>query len=305
MLASFTAVGTEKRERQKQQRQARLEAAREEQRKKKQRRRTITIAVAAVVVFGGMFLYSTFLADGGEDDETAADTTTTTAVDAPPDAPFAYGGGECAPDSSPAEPVIDYDDSFQDCLDPDATYTAVFDTTEGEITVDLDTANTPGTVNNFVSLARNGYYDGTEIFRTDTSIGILQGGSPHTNDASDPGPGYNIPDEGDGYSYEAGQLVMARSAGPDSGSAQFFLVANDAASSLTAQGTYVVFGNTDEAGIGVITAILDLNEDDPESGLGGAPSRTVTINSVTIEENTPGGRTTGGDNTTTTAAPPG
>jgi peptidyl-prolyl cis-trans isomerase B (cyclophilin B) len=301
-------VGTEKRERQKQGRQARIEAALEAQHKAQRRRRLVTFAVVAVGLFGAMFLYSTFVADDdSSDDASSSDSTTSTTapVDDPASAPFAYGDGECAPDTPPAEPVIDYDAAFQDCLDPDATYTAVFDTTEGEIRVDLDTENTPGTVNNFVNLARNGYYDGTDIFRTDTSIGILQGGSPHTNSASDPGPGYTIPDEGDGYTYEAGQLVMARSAGPDSGSAQFFLVANDAASALDAQGTYVVFGTTDDPGIDVVTSILDLNEDDPESGLGGAPSRTVTINSVTIEETPGSGDTTtttaGGDSTTTTA----
>ena len=296
-MLAFPAVGTEKRERQKQARQARIEAAQAEQRKRAQRRRYLTFGILGVVVLGAMFAYSTFAGDDSEDSASDS-TTTTTAVDQPADAPFVYGDGECAPDTPPAEPVLDYAGAFQDCLDPDATYTAVFDTNQGEIRVDLNTADTPGTVNNFVNLARNGYYDGTEIFRTDTSIGIIQGGSPHTNDASDPGPGYTIPDEGDGYTYEPGQLVMARSAGPDSGSAQFFFVGTDAASALDGQGTYVVFGTTDEAGIEVINAVLALNEDDPESGLGGAPSETVTINSVTIEES---GGSGDGDSTTTTA----
>lgn len=176
-------------------------------------------------------------------EETPGNSTTTAAS-----SDFEYGTTECAPDTPPDEPVIDYDDAFQDCLDPGATYTAVFDTTEGEIRVNLDTGTTPGTVNNFVNLARNGYYDGTEIFRTDTSIGIIQGGSPHTNDASDPGPGYTIPDEGSGFTYGPGQLVMARTNDPNSASAQFFFVATDAASALDGQGTYVVFGTTDDFG---------------------------------------------------------
>ncbi len=293
-------MGTEKRERQKQARQARIEAAREAQRKKQQRRRYLTFGGIAVVVLGAMFLYSTFAGDDGDD--SASDATTTTLENLPPDAPFVYGAGECAPETPPAEPVIDYAEAFGDCLAPGATYTAVFDTSQGEIRVDLDTENTPGTVNNFVNLSRNGYYDGTEIFRTDTSIGVIQGGSPHTNDASDPGPGYNIPDEGDGYTYEPGQLVMARGSGPDSGSAQFFFVGTDAASTLDAQGTYVVFGTTDDAGIDVVNAVLALNEDDPASGLGGAPSETVTVNSVTIEQTGGSTTTTAGDSTTTTAA---
>lgn len=293
-------MGTEKRERQKQARQARIEAAREAQRKKQQRRRYLTFGGIAVVVLGAMFLYSTFAGDDGDD--SASDATATTLENLPPDAPFVYGAGECAPESPLAEPVLDYAEAFGDCLVPGATYTAVFDTSQGEIRVDLDTENTPGTVNNFVNLARNGYYDGTEIFRTDTSIGIIQGGSPHTNDTSDPGPGYNIPDEGDGYTYEPGQLVMARGSGPDSGSAQFFFVGTDAASTLDAQGTYVVFGTTDDAGIDVVNAVLALNEDDPASGLGGAPSETVTVNSVTIEQTGGSTTTTAGDSTTTTAA---
>ncbi len=73
-------------------------------------------------------------------------------------------------------------------------------------------------------------------------------------------------------------------ADPNSAGAQFFLVGTDAASALDAQGTYVVFGTTDQAGIDVVNAILDLHEADPSSGLGGAPSRPVTIESVTITE---------------------
>ena len=60
---------------------------------------------------------------------------------------------------------------------------------------ELTASETPLTVNNFVTLARWGYYDDTLLFRTDPSIDIIQGGSPHTNDNRDPGPGYTIPDE--------------------------------------------------------------------------------------------------------------
>ena len=181
------------------------------------------------------------------------DTTTTAAAG---DA-FEYGDGECAPDTKPAEPVIDFDAAPQKCIDPTKQYIAVFDTTEGKMRVLLDTANTPGTVNNFVNLAKFGYYDGTTIFRTDTSIEIVQGGSPHTNDPSDPGPGYTISDEGTGFTYEPGQLVMARSSGEDSAGAQFFFVAGDAASNLDAQGTYVVFGNIidDSSGDSTTTSV--------------------------------------------------
>ena len=162
-------------------------------------------------------------------------------------------------------------------------YTATFDTTEGKIVVDLDMAKTPSTVNNFVVLSRYHYYDGSAIFRTDTSIDIIQGGGPSTQSPSDPGPGYTIPDEGGKFTYSAGDLVMARTGAPNSAGAQFFFVAGPKASALDSQGTYVTFGKVTQ-GLDVVQKILGLNQDDPSSGLGGAPKRVVTVKSVTITE---------------------
>ena len=83
------------------------------------------------------------------------------------------------------------------------------------------TTRTPGTTNNFIQLAGYDYYNGTKLFRTDTSIGIIQGGAAKTNSASDPGPGYTISDEGGKFTYQPGQLVMARTSGPNSAGSQF------------------------------------------------------------------------------------
>ena len=177
------------------------------------------------------------------------------------------------------------------CIDPSQTFIAVFDTSEGEVRVTLDTTNTPITANNFIALARWGYYDGTTWFRTDPSIDIIQGGAPNTESPADPGPGYTIPDEPafnevDGqligpYQYEPGQLVMARARGRDSSSAQYFFSAGANTALLNGQGTYVVFGQTDDVGLAVLRAVLGLHE--PGGPFGGAPSRTVTVNSVRIE----------------------
>jgi peptidyl-prolyl cis-trans isomerase B (cyclophilin B) len=172
------------------------------------------------------------------------------------------------------------------CLEPGAQYTATFTTNLGDIKVDLDTVNTPETANNFAVLSNYHYYDDTAIFRTDPSIEIIQGGSPTTNSASDPGPGYTITDEGSGYTYQEGQLVMARSEGPDSAGAQFFFVAGPAASSLDAQGTYVVFGTVTE-GLDIVKEILASHEADPTNPLGGAPAEPVVIEKVTIEQTAP------------------
>ena len=281
-------MGTEKRERQKEGRQQRLAAEQANLRRNQRRRRLVAAVLVSVVVFGALVLISQ---TGGDDEtDTAAEATTTTAAPSPTSttpatpAAFEYGTGECPPAEKPAEPVLGFEQPPPSCIDPAADYSAVFTTSAGEIRVDLEEETTPGTVNNFVFLARNGYYDGTLIHRTDPSIDIIQGGSPHTQSASDPGPGYTITDEGTtDRNYEAGDLVMARSQGVNSAGAQFFFVAGPAASALDSQGTYVTFGQVTE-GLDVVQQILASHQADPNSQLGGAPDPPVTVESVEIIE---------------------
>ncbi|MYH95076.1 MAG: hypothetical protein F4129_01080 [Acidimicrobiia bacterium] len=190
----------------------------------------------------------------------------------------------CPPADGSGPQVLDFDGPQPMCLDASKQYTAVFDTTAGEMRIALDMANTPITANNFAVLARYHYYDNTLLFRTDPGIGIIQGGAPHTNSPSDPGPGYTIVDEGSGFTYEPGQIVMARTAAPNSASAQFFFAVNENTALLNSQGTYVVFGQMDAESLGVAEAILASHVDQPGNRLGGAPEPQVIVNSVTIEE---------------------
>ena len=211
--------------------------------------------------------------------------TTTTATPATTDCPTV--------DKSD-EPRLSFSSRPTWCLDDGATYTAVFDTTEGEIRVVLDRERTPETVNNFVVLTRYGYYDDTLLFRFDPSIAIIQGGAPKTNGWSDPGPGYTIPDEGGQFlpdsnggligpfTYQPGDLVMARSAGPNSSGAQFFFATGPEVGLLDAQGTYIVFGHADLAGQAVLEAMMGLYQVDETSPYGGGPTREVMVKSVTI-----------------------
>ena len=195
-----------------------------------------------------------------------------------------YGSGSCPPADGSGPTVLDFDGPQPLCLDPAKQYTAVFDTTAGEMRISLDTFNTPVTANNFVVLARYHYYDDTLLFRTDPSIGIIQGGAPHTNSPSDPGPGYTIVDEGSGFTYEPGQIVMARTGAPNSASAQFFFAVNENTAVLDSQGTYVVFGQMDDESLTVAEAILASHVDQPGNPLGGGPEPPVLVNSVTVEE---------------------
>ena len=193
-----------------------------------------------------------------------------------------YGAEACAPADGAGEPVLDFDGPPMLCIDPAVAHTAVFDTSRGVVRVALDATNTPGTVNSFVNLARSGYYDGTLVHRSAPSIGILQGGSPHTNSASDPGPGYTLWDEGTGFTYRPGQLVMARRGDPNSAGAQYFFTVTADAGLLDGQGTYVVFGEVIE-GLDVLEGILDSHVDIPDNPLGGAPQPPVVVNSLTIQ----------------------
>ena len=219
---------------------------------------------------------------------TAAGSATTTgaAATAPTAAPVPGGkltGATPCPKANGASPrITTFAKPPPNCLVPGKTYTATFVTTEGNIVVSLDTTKTPMTANNFIVLAGYHYYDGTAMFRTDTSIDIIQGGSPHTQDASDPGPGYTIKDEGSGYKYVPGDLTMARTSAPNSASAQYFFCAGVSCSNLNTQGTYVTFGHA-TSGLNVLEKILGLNVNE-SNGLGGAPSRLVTVKTVNITE---------------------
>jgi cyclophilin family peptidyl-prolyl cis-trans isomerase len=269
-------MATEKRQRQKEGHRLQREEMQRQARRRQTRRRLLLFGGALVVFFGGLYVVS-LLQDDDSGDE-AADTTTTvpaTTTTAVPIEPT------CPPVDGSAERATAFTAAPELCIDPAKTYTATIDTTEGPITLDLDTTTTPNTVNNFVFLSRYKYYDGTPVFRTDPSLGIIQAGGA-SNTAS---PGYTIQDEGNAdFTYEPGQIVMARGGEPNSAGSQFFLVGTDAVETLNDQGTYVVFGTTDQAGIDVINAILALHDPNSTDPLGGPPTTPVTINSVTITE---------------------
>jgi cyclophilin family peptidyl-prolyl cis-trans isomerase len=286
-------MGTTKRERQKTLRQARLEAAHAAHHRQIIRRRVgVVVGVLAVIALLAFAVNALFLSDDDSGDEEAGDTTTTSvaggdqpAEPAPP-GPGATIEGEtpCPPEDGSAERTTTFAQAPPVCLEEGADYTATFVTNRGEITVDLTEGLTPGAVNNFVTLANYGYYDDTAIFRTDPSIGIVQGGAPTTNTPGDPGPGYTIPDEGNTFTYAPGQLVMARSAGENSTGAQYFFVVNESAAALDAQGNYIVIGQADEAGLGVLQQILDLHVPREGDQLGGGPLEEVIVEDVIISQ---------------------
>lgn len=275
-------MGTEKRERKKANRAAKLaaeQAAADRKRRLRLLRNGVILVIVLVVV---LFLLTSCGSDSDDSSEPGVPSGDEQPVDEP-----GYGSTECPPDEGVDEPRIDFDDSFRRCIDPTKTYTAVVATSMGDVTVELDAADHPITTNNFVALARSGYYDGTEFFRTEAMSGIIQGGSPHTQSNTDPGPGYTIIDEGPNATaedYGPGTLAMARTAAPDSASAQFFFLANEGGRYLgdPAQlgpdaGSYRVFGKVTE-GLEVLEQIAALDTGNS------TPSSIERIESVTITE---------------------
>lgn len=107
-------------------------------------------------------------------------------------------------------------------IDTDKEYTATIKTNKGDITVELYPDAAPKTVNNFVFLARDSFYDGVTFHRVIPGF-VAQGGDPTGTGRG--GPGYQFEDEvqGNPHTHEAGSLSMAN-AGPNTNGSQFFIV---------------------------------------------------------------------------------
>lgn len=106
-------------------------------------------------------------------------------------------------------------------IDPDKTYQATIKTNKGDIELDLFAADAPKTVNNFVFLARDEFYDGLSFHRVISGF-MAQGGCPQGDGRG--GPGYRFEDEtvGNPHRHETGSLSMAN-AGPNTNGSQFFI----------------------------------------------------------------------------------
>ena len=106
-------------------------------------------------------------------------------------------------------------------IDPTKTFVATFNTSRGVIVCDLFAKEAPKTVNNFVFLARDKFYDGTSFHRVIADF-MVQGGDPEGTGRG--GPGYKFADEfkGNNHKHQVGSLSMAN-AGPNTNGSQFFI----------------------------------------------------------------------------------
>jgi len=151
-------------------------------------------------------------------------------------------------------------------------------TTQGAMTLKLNRASAPCTVESFVSLVKQKYYDRTPCHRLVTAgIYVLQCGDPTGTGTG--GPGYTVPDEATGNEkYPAGTVAMARTSQPHSGGSQFFIVYKNSPTLMQHLGAqqYTVFG-TVSRGLGVVKKVADKGA---VGGTDGKPKLPITITSM-------------------------
>lgn len=163
-------------------------------------------------------------------------------------------------------------------IDQDREYAATIKTNFGEIEVQLFPQDAPLAVNNFVFLARQGFYDEVKFHRVAKGF-VIQSGDPTGTGAG--GPGYKFADEKVTRDYVAGMLAMANS-GPNTNGSQFFITLADLSGSLPKD--YTIFGQV-TGGFDVVQKIEDVPVT-ASAALGGEPSSPtvdVHIDTITIE----------------------
>ena len=258
------------------------------ERRRKTLKTTFRVTGAIVVLVAAFVLIAVLTNDGSNDasptdsiptDSIATDSLAPSETTAPAStvpAEFEYGTGECAPTDGSADQTQTFDDSFQLCIDPTKTYTAVVTTNFGEYTIELDAAKAPGTVNNFVNLARFKYFDGTVCHRAIPGF-MVQCGDPTATGSG--GPGYSFLDElPEAGEYEIGSIAMAN-AGPNTNGSQFFVITGDQGVSLPP--SYTLSGKVID---GLDTTVVALDEVGNPADNGVPPLEEIQIISIVITE---------------------
>jgi len=182
----------------------------------------------------------------------------------------------CAPAATPAETTpaptpMQWDAPPAMQIDPSRQYLATLDTEKGKIVIELLPRDAPITVNNFVFLARQGFYDGVTFHRVLKDF-MAQGGDPTGTGRG--GPGYFIPNENDSAKFDRPGLLAMANSGRDRNGSQFFITFKELPH---LNGGYTIFGRVTSG----LEVALALTLRDPEQNPDFVGDR---INTVTIEE---------------------
>lgn len=257
---------SDRRQRQKEKRAAKREAERKQESRRELGRRLLTALVFGVVVVAIFVISGLF---GGEDAEA-------------PSTYEDYRAQEtaCGADQPPEEQIMSFDGPEQQSDLANATQvTATITTSCGEIVMELNNDDAPETVNSFVFLAREGYYDGQVVFRISENF-VFQAGDPEADGTG--GPGYVIPDEPppDDFVYEEGVVAM-QSRGARSTGSQFMVITGGDGEFLTNQ--FNVLGEV-VSGQETIDEIMSINTGTaPGSVEQSRPLASAYIESISVE----------------------
>lgn len=267
----------------------RQQQRRETARRKSRQRNVVIASVLAVALLGGGAAAAAGAFSGDDKDKKKDDSAAAT-----PSAPATSKAPDpCAKEAKAVKGEKPKKMSFKKepavSIDTSATYTMKLETTCGDISIDMDAAKAPHTVNSFDFLAGKGYFDHTKCHRlVNQGIYVLQCGDPQGTGAG--GPGYTLPDENlkdsslKGGKYPAGTVAMANQYNPqtkkgrDSGGSQFFLVYQD--SQLPPD--YTPFGKISADGMKVLKKIAKAGAAPPDQTMNTAPNASVVINKATV-----------------------
>ena len=161
-------------------------------------------------------------------------------------------------------------------VDEETQYTATLNTNQGAIVIELFAKEAPKTVNNFITLARDGFYDGT-IFHRVIDKFMIQGGDPTGTGTG--GPGYSFEDEfHPSLAFDSEGILAMANSGPGTNGSQFFITV---APTPWLTGAHTIFGRVQE-GQDVVTAISTVPKDP-----GDKPLSDVVIQGIVIQETSP------------------
>ncbi|MFI9329072.1 peptidylprolyl isomerase [Kitasatospora sp. NPDC052868] len=244
----------------------------------RRRRNTILGASLAVVVLaGGGALVGTGAFDSDDKKDTASGAQAAPTATNAPAAPTRKPVEGCATPAPGAPNGKQWQAEPAMSVEAGGTYTATLDTNCGKVTIALDAAKAPHTVNSFAFLSAEQYFDHTKCHRLTTGgIFVLQCGDPTasaTVKGGTGGPGYKFADENlTGATYPAGTVAMANS-GPGTNGSQFFLVYKD----TKLDPAYTPFGKI-TGGLDVLQKIAAAGTLD--GGTDGPPMADFTLNAV-------------------------
>lgn len=258
---------SDRRRRQKEKRAAKREAERKKESQRELGRRLMTALVFGLIVVGIFVVPGLF--SGGDSDSVPA-----TYED------YRQQETACGAEQPPPEEIMTFNaPEPQTDVDESSTVTATIATSCSEIVIDLNNEGAPETVNSFVFLAREGFYDGQVVHRISENF-LFQTGDPDANGTG--GPGYVVPDEfpADDFAYEEGVVAM-QSRGAQSTGSQFMVITGTDGEFLTNQFNVLGRVTSGQETIDRIMAIATARA--PGSVEQSRPLETVYIESIRIE----------------------